>query len=115
MNTSSGGCCSVGGTHIVAWRRQILRCSRANCNAGTGSNAAGNLLTGGREQSEKLHVKSLGMALRSRIQRLTLSDSCANIPASLILCLSMVAAGEKSGISTWCLIAWQITPNSDSA
>lgn len=31
MNTSSGGgCCSVGGTHIVAWRRQIWRCSRAN-------------------------------------------------------------------------------------
>lgn len=29
MNTSSG-CCSVGGTHIVAWRRQIWRCSRAN-------------------------------------------------------------------------------------
>ena len=25
-----GDCCSVGGTHIVAWRRQIWRCSRAN-------------------------------------------------------------------------------------
>lgn len=31
MNTSSGGMLQrVGGTHIVAWRRQILRCSRAN-------------------------------------------------------------------------------------
>lgn len=30
MNASAGDCCSVGGTHIVAWRRQIWRCSRAN-------------------------------------------------------------------------------------
>lgn len=32
MNASAGGggCCSVGGTHIVAWRRQIWRCSHAN-------------------------------------------------------------------------------------
>ncbi|MDI4463016.1 hypothetical protein E7V43_23260 [Escherichia coli] len=68
------------------------------------------------EQSEKLHVKSLGMALRSRIQEgYTLSDSL-NIPASLILCFVRWLLPEKNpGISTWCSIAWQITPNSDSA
>lgn len=69
------------------------------------------------EQSEKLHVKSLGMALRSRIQEgYTLSDSLREHPRVFdSLFCSMVAAGEKSGISTWCSIAWQITPNSDSA
>lgn len=69
------------------------------------------------EQSEKLHVKSLGMALRSRIQEgYTLSDSLREHPASLILCFVRWLLPEKNpGISTWCLIAWQITPNSDSA
>ncbi len=48
INTSSGGCCSVGGTHIVAWRRQIPGAVHAPTgNVSTGSNAAGNLLTGG--------------------------------------------------------------------
>lgn len=38
------------------------------------------------------------------------------IPASLILCFVRWLLPEKNpGISTWCLIAWQITPNSDSA
>ena len=51
------------------------------------------------EQSEKLHVKSLGMALRSRIQEgYTLSDSLREHPRVFdpLFC-SMVAAGEKSG------------------
>ncbi len=30
LNASTGECCSVGGTHIVAWRRQIWRCSLVN-------------------------------------------------------------------------------------
>ncbi|BDY97395.1 hypothetical protein MUTS15_60520 [Escherichia coli] len=30
LNASTGECCSVGGMHIVAWRRQIWRCSHAN-------------------------------------------------------------------------------------
>ncbi|HGB9905423.1 TPA: type II secretion system F family protein, partial [Escherichia coli] len=51
------------------------------------------------EQSEKLHVKSLGMALRSRIQEgYTLSDSLREHPRLFdSLFCSMVAAGEKSG------------------
>ncbi|EFH7123585.1 type II secretion system protein GspF [Escherichia coli] len=51
------------------------------------------------EQSEKLHVKSLGMALRSRIQEgYTLSDSLREHPRIFdSLFCSMVAAGEKSG------------------
>ncbi|EHF99320.1 type II secretion protein GspF [Escherichia coli cloneA_i1] len=51
------------------------------------------------EQSEKLHVKSLGMALRSRIQEgYTLSDSMREHPRVFdSLFCSMVAAGEKSG------------------
>lgn len=51
------------------------------------------------EQSEKLHVKSLGMALRSRIQEgYTLSDSLRDHPRVFdSLFCSMVAAGEKSG------------------
>ncbi|WP_105225140.1 MULTISPECIES: type II secretion system F family protein [unclassified Escherichia] len=51
------------------------------------------------EQSEKLHVKSLGMALRSRIQEgYTLSDSLREHPRVFdSLFCSMVAAGEKSG------------------
>ena len=50
------------------------------------------------EQSEKLHVKSLGMALRSRIQEgYTLSDSLREHPRVFdSLFCSMVAAGEKS-------------------
>ncbi len=69
------------------------------------------------EQSEKLHEKSLGMALRSRIQEgYTLSDSLREHPASLIPCFVRWSLPEKNpGISTWCSIAWQITPNSDSA
>ena len=49
------------------------------------------------EQSEKLHVKSLGMALRSRIQEgYTLSDSLREHPRVFdSLFCSMVAAGEK--------------------
>lgn len=51
------------------------------------------------EQSEKLHVKSLGMALRSRIQEgYTLSDSLRAHPKVFdSLFCSMVAAGEKTG------------------
>lgn len=69
------------------------------------------------EQSEKLHVKSLGMALRSRIQEgYTCRTACANIPASLTPCFVRWSLPEKNpGISTWCSIAWRITPNSDSA
>lgn len=68
------------------------------------------------EQSEKLHVKSLGMALRSRIQEgYTLSDSLREHPRVFdSLFCSMVAAGENPDISTWCSIAWRITPNSGS-
>ncbi len=49
------------------------------------------------EQSEKLHVKSLGMALRSRIQEgYTLSDSLREHPRVFdSLFCSMVAAGEN--------------------
>ncbi|UCQ26586.1 type II secretion system inner membrane protein GspF [Edwardsiella tarda] len=51
------------------------------------------------EQSEKLHVRSLGMSLRSRIQEgYTLSDSLREHPRVFdSLFCSMVAAGEKSG------------------
>ncbi len=54
------------------------------------------------EQSEKLHVKSLGMALRSRIQEgYTLSDSLREHPRVFdSLFCSMVAAGEIWGILT---------------
>lgn len=65
------------------------------------------------EQSEKLHVKSLGMALRSRIQEGY--TACANIPASLTPCFVRWSLPEKNpDISTWCSIAWRITPNSGS-
>ena len=68
------------------------------------------------EQSEKLHVKSLGMALRSRIQEgYTLSDSLREHPASLTPCFVRWSLPEKNpDISTWCSIAWRITPNSGS-
>lgn len=51
------------------------------------------------EQSEKLHVKSLGMTLRSRIQEgCTLSGSLCERPHVFdSLFCSMVAAGEKPG------------------
>ncbi len=84
MNASAGECCSVGDTHIVAWRRQIWRVHAPTGNAGAGSNAAGNLLKAVSEQSEKLHVKSLGMALRAGFRKVTpCRTACANIPASL--------------------------------
>lgn len=50
------------------------------------------------EQSEKVHMKSLGMTLRSRIQEgYTLSDSLSEHPRVFdSLFCAMVAAGEKS-------------------
>ena len=68
------------------------------------------------EQSEKLHVKSLGMALRSRIRKvIPCRTACANIPASLTPCFVRWSLPEKNpDISTWCSIAWRITPNSGS-
>ncbi|GHM15915.1 hypothetical protein ECZU42_51340 [Escherichia coli] len=46
MNTSSGDV-AASAARIVAWRRQICAVHAPTGNAGTGSNAAGNLLTGG--------------------------------------------------------------------
>lgn len=68
------------------------------------------------EQSEKLHVKSLGMALRSRIQEgYTLSDSLREHPRVFDSCFVRWSLPEKNpDISTWCSIAWRITPNSGS-
>ncbi|MCW7225826.1 type II secretion system inner membrane protein GspF [Escherichia coli] len=101
MNTSSGGgCCSVGGTHIVAWRRQILRCSRANWQRWYRQQCRWKpAYRRSVSKVKKLHVKSLGMALRSRIQEgYTLSDSLREHPRVFdSLFCSMVAAGEKSG------------------
>ncbi|EIQ18587.1 general secretion pathway F domain protein [Shigella flexneri K-315] len=59
------------------------------------------------EQSEKLHVKSLGMALRSRIQEgYTLSDSLREHPRVFDSLFVRWSLPEKNpGISTWCSIA----------
>lgn len=115
MNTSSGGMLQrrrhahrrVAAADLALFTRQLATLVQAAMPLETCLQAVS-------EQSEKLHVKSLGMALRSRIQECR--TACANIPASLILCFVRWLLPEKNpGISTWCLIAWQITPNSDSA
>lgn len=118
MNTSSGGMLQrrrhahrrVAAADLALFTRQLATLVQAAMPLETCLQAVS-------EQSEKLHVKSLGMALRSRIQEgYTLSDSLREHPASLILCFVRWLLPEKNpGISTWCLIAWQITPNSDSA
>lgn len=117
MNTSSGGMLQrrrhahrrVAAADLALFTRQLATLVQAAMPLETCLQAVS-------EQSEKLHVKSLGMALRSRIQEGYTLSACANIPASLILCFVRWLLPEKNpGISTWCLIAWQITPNSDSA
>lgn len=118
MNASAGGLLQrrrhahrrVAAADLALFTRQLATLVRAAMPLETCLQAVS-------EQSEKLHVKSLGMALRSRIQEgYTLSDSLANIPASLTPCFVRWSLPEKNpGISTWCSIAWRITPNSDSA
>ncbi len=116
MNASAGECCSVGGTHIVAWRRQIWRCSRANWQRWCRQQCRWKPAYRRSVSKAKTACKSLGMALRSRIQEgYTLSDSLREHPRVFdSLFCSMVAAGENPDISTWCLIARRITPNSGS-
>lgn len=118
MNTSSGGMLQrrrhahrrVAAADLALFTRQLATLVQAAMPLETCLQAVS-------EQSEKLHVKSLGMALRSRFRKVTpCRTACANIPASLIPCFVRWLLPEKNpGISTWCSIAWQITPNSDSA
>ncbi|EPZ4942874.1 type II secretion system inner membrane protein GspF [Escherichia coli] len=100
INTSSGGMLQrrrhahrrVAAADLALFTRQLATLVQAAMPLETCLQAVS-------EQSEKLHVKSLGMALRSRIQEgYTLSDSLrehSRVFDSLFC--SMVAAGEKSG------------------
>ncbi|EST82434.1 putative type II secretion protein GspF [Escherichia coli ECA-727] len=100
MNTSSGGMLQrrrhahrrVAAADLALFTRQLATLVQAAMPLETCLQAVS-------EQSEKLHVKSLGMALRSRIQEgYTLSDSLREHPRVFdSLFCSMVAAGEKSG------------------
>ncbi|EKK4376677.1 type II secretion system F family protein [Escherichia coli] len=100
MNTSSGGMLQrrrhahrrVAAADLALFTRQLATLVQAAMPLETCLQAIS-------EQSEKLHVKSLGMALRSRIQEgYTLSDSLREHPRVFdSLFCSMVAAGEKSG------------------
>ena len=100
MNTSSGGMLQrrrhahrrVAAADFALFTRQLATLVQAAMPLETCLQAVS-------EQSEKLHVKSLGMALRSRIQEgYTLSDSLREHPRVFdSLFCSMVAAGEKSG------------------
>lgn len=100
MNTSSGGMLQrrrhahrrVAAADLALFTRQLATLVQAAMLLETCLQAVS-------EQSEKLHVKSLGMALRSRIQEgYTLSDSLREHPRVFdSLFCSMVAAGEKSG------------------
>ena len=99
MNTSSGGMLQrrrhahrrVAAADLALFTRQLATLVQAAMPLETCLQAVS-------EQSEKLHVKSLGMALRSRIQEgYTLSDSLREHPRVFdSLFCSMVAAGEKS-------------------
>lgn len=68
------------------------------------------------EQSEKLHVKSLKWRCAAGFRKvIPCRTACANIPASLTPCFVRWSLPEKNpDISTWCSIAWRITPNSGS-
>lgn len=67
------------------------------------------------EQSEKLHVKPRNGAAQPVQEGYTLSDSLREHPASLTPCFVRWSLPEKNpDISTWCSIAWRITPNSGS-
>lgn len=68
------------------------------------------------EQSEKLHVKSLEWRCAAGFRKvIPCRTACANIPASLTPCFVRWSLPEKNpDISTWCSIAWRITPNSGS-
>lgn len=100
MNTSSGGMLQrrrhahrrVAAADLALFTRQLATLVQAAMPLETCLQAVS-------EQSEKLHVKSLGMALRSRIQEgYTLSDSLREHPRVFdSLFCSMVAAGEKFG------------------
>ncbi|HCO9393622.1 TPA: type II secretion system inner membrane protein GspF [Escherichia coli] len=100
MNASSGGMLQrrrhahrrVAAADLALFTRQLATLVQAAMPLETCLQAVS-------EQSEKLHVKSLGMALRSRIQEgYTLSDSLREHPRVFdSLFCSMVAAGEKSG------------------
>ncbi|EPU4319933.1 type II secretion system inner membrane protein GspF [Escherichia coli] len=100
MNASSGGMLQhrrhahrrVSAADLALFTRQLATLVQAAMPLETCLQAVS-------EQSEKLHVKSLGMALRSRIQEgYSLSDSLREHPRVFdSLFCSMVAAGEKSG------------------
>lgn len=68
------------------------------------------------EQSEKLHVKSPEWRCAAGFRKvIPCRTACANIPASLTPCFVRWSLPEKNpDISTWCSIAWRITPNSGS-
>ena len=101
MNTSSGGMLQrrrhahrrVAAADLALFTRQLATLVQA-------ANAAWKpAYRRSVSKVKKLHVKSLGMALRSRIQEgYTLSDSLREHPRVFdSLFCSMVAAGEKSG------------------
>ena len=100
LNASTGGLlqrrrktyCRVAAADLALFTRQLATLVQAAMPLETSLQAVS-------EQSEKLHVKSLGMALRSRIQEgYTLSDSLREHPCVFdpLFC-AMVAAGEKAG------------------
>lgn len=68
------------------------------------------------EQSEKLHVKASEWHCAAGFRKvIPCRTACVNIPASLTPCFARWSLPEKNpDISTWCLIAWRITPNSGS-
>lgn len=68
------------------------------------------------EQSEKLHVKASEWRCAAGFRKvIPCRTACANIPASLTPCFVRWSLPEKNpDISTWCSIAWRITPNSGS-
>ena len=100
MNTSSGDVQRRRHAHRRGWRRQILRCSRANWQRWYRQQCRWKpALQAVSEQSEKLHVKSLGNgAAQPDSGRLhPVGQPARTSPASLILCLFDGCCRRKSG------------------
>ncbi len=96
MNASAGDCCSVGGTHIVARRRQIWRCSLVNWQRWCRQQCRWKPAYRRSVSKAKTACKSLGMALRSQFRKvIPCRTACANIPASLTPCFVRWSPPEK--------------------